>query len=262
MLDVRQALALSTDRIEKVLAVQIERAVAVGLVFLDEDTGLADAKSRIPIPDRDAIPFDDPIWDWWQAELRTVDDLKFVLRDGSAQSTALKALGQTLADPGGAVKMTAMTITRDVSLAAYSWNMPQRIIDRVSPLLTGQLKRESGFYNVEPWAIALQGFLKLGMHLHERWHDPTEKYPKARMMLRLLAPTMQKMPRQLTAPTEDALRRAEAMLTRLKVDSIRPEVQPATAGPPKKSWGAAVAFAKCFGLTLPAKLREAKGKGA
>jgi hypothetical protein len=69
-----------------------------------------------------------------------------------------------------------------------------------------------------------------------------------------------KLPSRLSAPQPERLRAANRLLERIQVNTLKPEFQPKKdqRGARWSPWRAAVEFAGAFGLTLPAKKKDAR----
>jgi hypothetical protein len=255
--------ASGSKKIREVIAELVEAAVAAGVIVHDEGTRRAIAVGRIPLPSNEPISSE-----WiaashaWAEEYQLVEDLNYFLRDGRAQSVALRALGVPLVNATVTDQFTALTIESEVALVAHGWGLPPATLERIRPLLRQEFKRATGFpsHSVPPWAINLGNLLSLGMHL--RYPDPQDgdNY-RTKFILSTLASSDDQLPPKLKCPDQRAMARVERLLSTLRVNTLTAAAQAGqgkSMGPARTTWGAVVAFATCFAIRLPASERDAR----
>lgn len=177
-------------------------------------------------------------------DLAMQDGLMHLLRDGFAQSVALRALGHPLIDTPVQDELLAANIAVEINQVAYGFGASREAYDHVSDTLHAQHHSASGVS--EPWWTALRtAFFAL----------PPEKTSEAKVeaVLRMLDVAVADAPKNLKERRPEHMRRAAEFMRTLRMKHWKKEFQPPAAkkGPGMTEWGAARAFASCFDVKMP-----------
>ena len=235
-------------RFRDYVAERVRRGVERGLISRDSDSGLAVAEAG---PQPQGVPADvaaqcrDPRFMAWIEDIREVEDLRYMLREGEAHAVALKALGVTVVEAPVLTSFAARVFAPLVSLAAHG--VPESRREDSESLLTAMLRVRMPLTRWQ-WALVnLFEVLWPGIALRH-------KRPKERVeaCLEVLRGSVDDLPRNLREPRPDHLEKAARVTQHLKVTHAK--AGRTTVSP----WGAAQRFAKAFGVPFPRNRFEAE----
>jgi hypothetical protein len=255
------------DRVERLIVEGVE----CGLVVLDPKARLAMAL----MPDdhrpwepwdqqagRDSIPLciastrDAPGRRRRLAVHRVVEDLDFALRDGWAQSVALRALGEPLDQPKVGDAAVALSVVRELSLVANGWGAPPDVIARASPWLRAIWKHAQPTERIEPWMVLLSDCMALQLPLLKaEGHHGASLVSE---LLNLFLVAASDAPPPFRAQACDRMNAAGAYLDGVRLrGTVAWQSALRRRGPGFSPWRIAKGFAECFRVNMPSE-RDAR----
>lgn len=249
-------------RIRDLIVHLVQQGVEDGFIVLDEDTGRANAIDPEFLPkqkseslvayskrlgDRNQLVRTDRVALKRAVErTRRVDDLNYVLRDGTAQAAALRGLGVEVDDVSTLDAMLANGVSRDLAVIAEGGVVTGAILERQKPLIQW-LSRNLTKTAVPTWAIALENLFEVGAHL-EPMGDPSPS--RVRNILGILSDMCSEIPRQMSSPSDEQIADAARFLQTMRVNTLKLSAQPKPVrrGRSLTPWVAMHRFASCFGV--------------
>lgn len=183
-------------------------------------------------------------------EMEERSDLEFLLKHAYVQDWALHALGVETVEVPAMDMFAAHDWAPDLALISTG-RAPGDVLKRMRDVLDSHQQRP-------PWAIALASLFAVGLHLKA-------KTPKDRVLAVLdhldvmVGPAA---PGPFRVRKSDHIAQAATLLRALRVNTLRPEIQPRAgkSGPALTPWGAARQFAEKFGVTLQEERVERRRK--
>lgn len=267
---IRDAVRESPYPFREIVAAWIQDAVARGLVrrrgewavaenpnvpkFEDVSSDVADRsveyKARLD-EDRAALSRDFAKLSERVADNKEVDALSILLRDGHAQSVAMRALGIELVEAGFLDELAANGLAQTLAVVAHGRGVPASVLAEAMPIIESFVVDRERF---KPWFLSLQ----IAMFGVDRQKAPRDQVVE--ILDRFAVGTASFVPRAFQERASRHMKAATEFMRRMRVKDVKPEFQPEASrrGPTLSRYGAARDFAKCFGVSVPARESDAR----